>query len=182
MYRDDHSKTTRIAEASRIGYPRGMVRIILHLLLVANILACPLRCMPCYANSWAIVAAEKNVNADACECCHSAAGHQQTSSPQCEQNNCDLTNNHLRHCNPDGGSCPCEDCLCTNCICAGATLTSPSQAPQPDGPLVEAAFSDAAAGTLVTCRHLSDGLANCKPMHSLKVGRSMRIAQQSWII
>ena len=78
-------------------YGGGMSRFILVALLIANLLACPMRCQSCQAG----VAPLEDRQDSACGCCHES---QPVEAPQSDS---DLPN---------------DECSCTSCICEGATI------------------------------------------------------------
>jgi hypothetical protein len=85
-----------------------MQHFLLTFCLIANLLACPLRCAVCHSSSTGIEQAQQNKLA--CQCCVKKAVCPEESDPA-----------------PLGGKRPANpsenDCSCPNCICEGATLT-----------------------------------------------------------
>jgi hypothetical protein len=84
-----------------------MQHILMTVCLIANLLACPLRCAVCHSSSTGIEQAQQNKLA--CQCCAKKAvcPEESESSP-----------GGKRPANPSE-----NDCSCPNCICEGATLT-----------------------------------------------------------
>lgn len=85
-----------------------MQHLLMTFCLIANLLACPLRCAACHSSSLAIEQAHQNKRT--CQCCaKKAVCPEESEASQCSENR---------------PADPCEnDCSCPNCICEGATLT-----------------------------------------------------------
>ena len=85
---------------------QGM-KSLLSLLLIVNLLACPIRCGSCEANA----AAGENCPSVAADCCKNCCG--KSESPASE------------------GPRPCQsdDCDCQDCICKGAVLQASVELP-----------------------------------------------------
>ena len=82
-----------------------MQHVLMTFCLIANLLACPLRCAACHSSSSAIEQAQQNKRT--CQCCAKKKVCPETSKSS------PLSEKH-----------PAEnDCSCPNCICEGATLT-----------------------------------------------------------
>jgi hypothetical protein len=85
-----------------------MQHVLMTFCLIANLLACPLRCAVCHSSSNGIEQAQQNKFA--CQCCAKKAVCPEESDSA-----------------PRGGKRPADpsenDCSCPNCICEGATLT-----------------------------------------------------------
>ncbi|WP_145122095.1 hypothetical protein [Rosistilla oblonga] len=134
-----------------------MIRTLLALLLIANLLACPMRCMSCHAAS----ADASQVSAVGCACCQENAA---TSSAESSEN-------------PVG-----DDCSCPNCICEGATLQDAPQAPDAETATI-VWLPGPSASLLLTSqvglrKHSLEDID--RPSHLW--GRVARIAHQSWLI
>ncbi|QDV69578.1 hypothetical protein Poly24_32940 [Rosistilla carotiformis] len=134
-----------------------MIRTLLALLLIANLLACPLRCMDCHAAS----ADTSQSPATGCACCHDSVA---TASPESSDT-------------PAGG-----DCSCPNCLCEGATLQDAPEVPDAETALV--AWLPAPSASILQPTPI--GLRKHAIEHfdhsSHVWGRVARIAHQSWLI
>ena len=84
-----------------------MGRLAFNILLVTNLLVCPLRCFSCETE----VAVGKDYGQSACCCCPVV--------PEGDESSND---------NPSPG----DDCSCPNCICEGATIQSAPEIPATD--------------------------------------------------
>ncbi|QDT04993.1 hypothetical protein K227x_33910 [Rubripirellula lacrimiformis] len=128
----------------------------LALLLIANLLACPVRCISCEAN----VAAVEECAAAACSCCSHADEAQQSHTPE-----------------------PCDgDCDCQNCICEGAVVEAdvelPDSADQADDGLLLVPNSSVTVARLCECTVRRSRA----PVGPFVCGRDVRLAHQSWLI
>jgi hypothetical protein len=85
-----------------------MQHFVLTICLIANLLACPLRCAACHSSSSAIEPAQQNKRA--CQCCAKKA--------VCPEESVSSLPGGKRPADPSE-----NDCSCPNCICEGATLT-----------------------------------------------------------
>lgn len=135
-----------------------MLQAILTFVLIANILACPLRCATCAA---AAPADAKSAPAK-CPCCPQAADE----SPVSED--------------PVDGSS--DDCSCPNCICAGATLEAGREIALPELP-----FDIIEYGTVpVGCDAVNSLIRRCAFENgrctARNYGRHVLIAHQIWLI
>ena len=94
-----------LVEAGSATYASFMQHFVLTICLIANLLACPLRCAACHSSSSAIEQAQQNTRT--CQCCaKKAICPEKSESSQLPE------------------EYPSEnDCSCPNCICEGATLT-----------------------------------------------------------
>ena len=97
-----------LVEAGSATYASFMHHFVLTFCLIANLLACPLRCAACHSTTPATEQAQQNERT--CQCC--------TKKAVCpEESKSSLP----------GGKHPADssenDCSCPNCICEGATLT-----------------------------------------------------------
>ena len=94
-----------LVEAGSATYASFMQHFVLTICLIANLLACPLRCAACHSSSSAIEQAQQNTRT--CPCCaKKAICAEKSESSQ-------LPEEHPSE----------NDCSCPNCICEGATLT-----------------------------------------------------------
>ena len=94
-----------LVEAGSATYASFMQHFVLTICLIANLLACPLRCAACHSSSSAIEQAQQNTRT--CPCCaKKAICPEKSKSSQ-------LPEEHPSE----------NDCSCPNCICEGATLT-----------------------------------------------------------
>lgn len=84
-----------------------MHHFLLTFCLIANLLACPLRCAACHSSSSAIEQAQQNTRT--CQCCAKKA--------ICPEESESSLLGGKRPANPSD-----NDCSCPNCICEGATL------------------------------------------------------------
>lgn len=138
----------------------------LALLLIANLLVCPLRCVSCQANA----VADEVCAPAACPCCSHAEEEPVSQTPeQC----------------PERCPEPCEnDCNCQNCICEGAVVEADVELPSSVGvdhaerwvPPALTAATTAALSSETSWRR------TCAPTGRLLCGRDVRVAHQSWLI
>ncbi|WP_145384799.1 hypothetical protein [Stieleria neptunia] len=128
---------------------------LLALLLIVNLLACPVRCLSC--ETTAAVGGERA--AETCACCS--------------------------HCDQAPVSelpAPCGDeCNCQSCICEGAVIQTETELPDTDLMIcwqqpTSAPVACSAGQDIFLTRH---GFA-CTGQ--LRCGRDMRVAHQSWLI
>lgn len=129
---------------------------LLALLLIVNLLACPVRCLSCDTNG---AAGEQSVQA-ACSCCPLGEDIPASEAP-----------------GPDG-----DDCSCQNCLCAGAVSEADLELPDSVRSfemLVWPTLSgnDSAAFPGGTLSRGSLG-----PSGNYLGGRAIRLAHQSWLI
>ena len=141
-------------------YNGHMIARLFSLLLIVNLLACPVRCLSCETN----VAAGEDVATVACSCCsHSNEVPASESSEQSPQ--------------------PCgDDCNCQNCICEGAVVEADvvlPESPERSGQWVRAVIVVDPTAALLDEASLRRSRA---PNGHLVCGRDVRIAQQSWLI
>ncbi len=128
---------------------------LLALLLIVNLLACPVRCLSCETNS---AAGEQSISAG-CRCCSHSDQTTQSEHPE-----------------------PCDDeCDCQNCICEGAVVESDIELPETDAfvgvlPIVRLAAKTALQPSEFRSQRL-DALGG-----RLLSGRDVRVANQSWLI
>ena len=95
-----------LVEAGSATYASFMQHFVLTICLIANLLACPLRCAACHSSS-AIEQAQQNKRT--CPCC--------TKKTVCPEESESSLPGGKRPANPSD-----NDCSCPNCICEGATL------------------------------------------------------------
>ena len=134
-----------------------MFRFVLPVLLIANLLTCPSRCMSCQA---ATASVNDRVPAG-CACCHCEA-----ESPDSESSE----------------DYPGNDCACPNCICEGATLQDSLELP--DANTQAASFVHWSAGierdiSVEIVQEFARVTQDCDCRIS---GRDARIAHHSWLI
>lgn len=136
---------------------KDMIRSLLVLLLIANVLACPLRCLGCQ-----ITAADESDREEiGCLCCQPGATSQAPES---------------------SGELPGDDCTCPNCICEGATLESTPQPPEVEAYVIAwiSLAIDAPATQSPAVRH--PGALDLSDQPHRLAGRDARIAHQSWLL
>ena len=85
-----------------------MYRTLFALLLIGNLLICPLRCLSSESESEMDTAGRA---APSCSCCHRSSEKESAG---------------------DNQGLPSEDCSCRNCFCEGATLQAGPVLPEPD--------------------------------------------------
>jgi|SRR6056297_143573 len=133
-----------------------MFHRIFSLLLIVNLLACPVRCLSCETNS---AAGEESASA-VCSCCSHSDESPSPDSPE-----------------------PCgDDCGCQNCICEGAVVEADvalPDAPDQSGQWVRAVMAVNPTTALVDETSLRR--SRC-PNGRLICGRDVRVAHQSWLI
>ena len=134
-----------------------MFRALFVFLLIANLLACPLRCLSCQAG----VSVQAEVVQSTCGCCLDLP--MQDQSPRDERS-------------PEGG------CACHDCICDGATIPDGPEIPKPDS---DSYVALASWGIPAEC--LQTNLTLSQPMTLEKgppgnlAGRHALIAFQIWL-
>lgn len=139
-----------------------MIRFTLALLLIANLLACPLRCVISCESG---VVVDDNPASLTCSCC-SHDSDVPASGPPVDRSG--------------------TDCSCKNCICAGAVLESDPEpiAPEPSGVVI--ASVDSIHRLTVFSLNTISGIANDRVARNsggLNLsGRNALIAYQSWLI
>lgn len=149
-----------------------MFRVILSLILVANVVACPLRCTFCQVSGLRgeMCAQEAGVD-EACPCCRAERDLQPP-----------LENDGQKNHGQDEGNLPGDDCHCQNCLCAGATLSNAPKLPGGDHHLVDWIHC-----SLTDCK-ITDlfGRAASAPFSDRALAtisvRDLRIAHQCWLI
>ena len=137
-----------------------MRRPFLAILLIANLLVCPLRCFSCQAET----AAETTCISSACDCCHAA---EQPSD-----------------CDPGSGDdpAPSEECSCPDCICEGATIQSaPEIAQDVAQPAHFFDWNDRLAIRMDRLSNRRSSELDLLPDRFFS-GRDARVARQSWLI
>ncbi|EMI47091.1 hypothetical protein [Rhodopirellula sp. SWK7] len=127
---------------------------LLALLLIVNLLACPVRCLSCETNP---TMGEQSISTGCC-CSH-----------------CDQTTNS--ECPVPSG----DECDCQNCICEGAVVESDIELPETGEfvgvlPIVRLAARTAIQPSEFRSQRL-DALGG-----RLFSGRAVRVAYQSWLI
>ena len=134
-----------------------MCRAVLLLVLIANLLACPLRCASCDAGA---VSIDEYV-------------------PTC----CSFCQHEVQ--SPSSGmptDCPSDDCSCPNCVCEGATLES---GPTIQKSLVQAAEFDVwalSAELNLAVRLMESSVCENADGWFPQCGRDALIAHQIWLI
>ncbi len=128
---------------------------LLILLLIVNLLACPLRCLSCGVNT----ERSEEIAPAACACCSHDDEAPVSETPE-----------------------PCEDdCNCQNCICDGAVIDAAAELPDADflvswvQPMLLATRSFVGHCEFLTRRA-------CDPCGYLQCGRDRCAAHQSWLI
>lgn len=132
------------------------MKSMLALLLIVNLLTCPVRCLSCEANG--VVGAE--CTPTACSCCSHS-----DEAPESEF--------------PD----PCGDpCDCQNCICEGAVIEA--DVALPDSAVQWVVWVQHAVPTIQTGDFLNETFSRRSraPAGQFLCGRDVRIAHQSWLI
>lgn len=97
-----------LVEAGSATYASLMQHFVLTICLIANLLACPLRCAACHSTAPATEQAKQTSRT--CQCCAKKAICPEESESSLPEGK--------RPANPSE-----NDCSCPNCICEGATLT-----------------------------------------------------------
>lgn len=133
-----------------------MFRATFSFLLIANLLACPLRCAACDA----AVSGVDECAQSSCSCCQDA----EQSSTGCPED------------------CPHGDCSCPNCVCEGATL---EDEPTVEESMVQAVDFDvwpSSERSSLVITETQDCI--CENTHCLvkQCGRDALIAHQTWLI
>ncbi len=131
------------------------------LLLIVNLLACPLRCVSCETGA----AIDGNCAATQCLCCASSDGNSASDSLPTSES-------------PE----PCgDDCNCQNCICEGALVEGDVELPNATDEvslwthwLADGRTDSAVLQIPLTRSHAPAGQFVC--------GRDVRVAHQSWLI
>ena len=134
-----------------------MFRFVLPVLLIANLLTCPSRCMSCQS---ATASVNDRVPAG-CSC-----GHCEVESPVSESSE----------------DYPSDDCPCLNCICEGATLQDSLQLPDANTQTVSFGYWSAASERDVTVVIVQEFARETKDHNRYNCGRDARIAHHSWLI
>ncbi|EMI53281.1 secreted protein [Rhodopirellula sallentina SM41] len=131
---------------------------LLAVLLIVNLLACPLRCLPCGATA---VADEQPATTQCHGCCHDDAASTQEQREQ---------------------SSPCSDgCGMHDCICEGAVVEISGPHLPADVPLEWLVLNDVLSGfSFRSNTLLPRSSAVVSGRHSC--GRDVRVAHQSWLI
>ena len=127
----------------------------LALLLIVNLLTCPVRCLSCEAK----VTVGEECASPACSCC-----------------------SYDNECPKSEAPKPCgNDCDCKNCICEGAVVEAddelPSQAAQSVVWVVPAMAANQTTKLLVSI----SSRRSFAPVGQLLCGRDVRVAHQSWL-
>lgn len=131
-----------------------MGRSFIAMMLIASLLACPLRCFSCQTGA----ASDVDCATTVCSCCHDSG---KTENPT---------------------DAPSDDCSCPNCICEGATIQADLEIPDRISQFVS--FTHWSVSTdddvlgITAQRSLNPGAS---PPCSL-YGRDTLIAYQSWLI
>lgn len=134
-----------------------MFRFACPILLIANLLTCPSRCMSCQGAS----ASVNDCVPARCTCCQCEAESPASKSPE---------------------DYPSDDCPCLNCICEGATLQDSLQLP--DANTQPASFGHWSA-RIERDSYVDVIREFARETHSgdrCVSGRDARIAQRSWLI
>ena len=139
-----------------------MFRIVFAILLIANLLVCPLRCVSCQAGATSV----EDCATVGCCCCHSDTIPPVAESPE----NCPPVDY------------PGDDCPCPNCICEGATLQDGLELP--DANTQPASFGHWSARierdiSVDIAQEFARVTLDCDRLIS---GRDARIAHHSWLI
>ena len=142
------------------NYTVGMVSRLFSLLLIVNLLACPVRCLSCETN----VAAGEDVATAACSCCSHGVEASASESPE-----------------PSPRPCG-DDCNCQNCICEGAVVEA--DVVLPDSPEQSGQWVRAVMVVNPTAALLDEASSRRSraPNGRLLCGRDVRVAHQSWLI
>ena len=145
-----------IAIAGNDQYNHGMQSSFFSLLLVVNVLACPVRCISCEAN----VAVGESCAAAACTCCSDGMDFPVSETPL-----------------------PCSnDCSCQNCICEGAMVEVEIEVPDSVDQVV-AWIQPTLSGNQVPVVLNEISLRRSRaPLGQFLCGRHLRVAYQSWLI
>jgi hypothetical protein len=136
-----------------------MLQAILSFVLIANILACPLRCATCAASA---PVDEQCESTTGCPCC----SHADDQSPASEV----------------PVDSPSNDCSCPNCICQGATLEVGREIALPELPFEVFEY----CSVTVRCDAVNSLMRRCAFEDSRctarNYGRNALIAHQIWLI
>ncbi len=143
-----------------------MHHFLLKFCLIANLLACPLRCAACHSSSSATEQAQQNKRT--CQCCAKKA--------VCPEESESSLLGGKRPANPAE-----NDCSCPNCICEGATLTkSPDFAAYIIDVFVDHRVDAALARLLLAADFSGSELCiECLPPADIQTALALR---QSWCI
>ncbi|MEZ6103846.1 MAG: hypothetical protein R3E01_33285 [Pirellulaceae bacterium] len=133
-------------------YDSGMGRFALSLLLIANLLVCPLRCLSCQTG----VVVDGDCAQAAC-CCQDAQDGDESSNGQ-----------------PSPGG----DCSCPNCICEGATVQADPEIREASDCVASGAWILSTDYLLPSGSRVD---ARDRPP-SYPGGRDALVAYQSWLI
>ena len=140
-----------------MNYHEGVKSPLLALLLIVNLLACPVRCLSCEAD---VAVGEVCVPA-VCSCCSHCDEAPESESPE-----------------------PCgDDCNCQNCICEGAVVEADvalPDSPEQSGQWVRAAMMIATPTAVLLVK--TSSRRSRAPSGRLLCGRDVRVAHQSWLI
>ncbi|MCM2369179.1 hypothetical protein [Aporhodopirellula aestuarii] len=128
---------------------------LLALLLIVNLLACPVRCLSCQTNA---TAGEESAPV-ACACCSHCEEVPASDLPE-----------------------PCgEECNCQDCICEGAVVETDIELPESD--LVVEWVLPTLVDHDVSARYVDFASLRSSRSDGQRVsGRDVRIAHQSWLI
>ncbi len=157
--------TSAVALLTVKGYSLGMKSPVFVILLILNLLTCPLRCLACEASATVGV---ENTCAP-CKCC----------SHCCDEDSPAPTESQdpVPH-DPEPRE---DDCGCKDCICEGAVVEDALEFPEPSPalvwlwPIAIDGTSPAVVGLKLTLTALRDSVP-------ILTGRGARIAHQSWQI
>ena len=134
-----------------------MFRFVCPILLIANLLTCPSRCMSCHVAA----ASVKECVPAGCSCCHC-----ETASTKSESSE----------------GYPGDDCPCPNCICEGATLQDGLELPDANTQPASNGHWTARLQRDISVE-IVQGFARVTQDCDCRIsGRDARIAHHSWLI
>ncbi|QEG00352.1 hypothetical protein Mal15_44220 [Stieleria maiorica] len=130
------------------------------LLLIVNLLACPVRCLSCETT----VTGGQDRAVETCSCCsHGDEG------PISELPASELPT-------------PCgDDCGCQSCFCEGAVIQSEVELPEADWIVSWELPAEPTTARIVSQKAFFHGHPHCLDRQLLS-GRQVRVAHQSWLI
>ncbi len=134
-----------------------MFRFVCSILLIANLLTCPSRCMSCHVAT----ASVKDRAPAGCACCHCEAESPVSESPE---------------------DYPSDDCLCPNCICAGATLQDSLELPAANTQAGSFGHLSASIERDISVEIVQEFARITQDCDHRTSGRDARIAHHSWLI
>jgi hypothetical protein len=154
------SLPNHLASTVASNYNTRMLSRLFSLLLIVNLLACPVRCLSCETN----VAAGEDVATAACSCCSHGVEASASESPEQSPRPCG------------------DDCNCQNCICEGAVVEA--DVVLPDSPEQSGQWVRAVMVVNPTAALLDEASPRRSraPNGRLLCGRDVRVAHQSWLI